>query len=213
MVDLREERMLLSLIHILTGLVLAGKLYKTMIHPIKSIQKGAREIRDGVLDHPVEVYSKDELGEVCGDFEEMRVRLKESVELQQRYESSRKELIAGISHDLSTPLTSIKGYAGGILDGVANTPEKQKHYLCTIYDTACDMEGLVDNLFLFSKLDMGKMCIRDRKWCSQPCTKKAGRCCVTAPMISLVLFRGHARAAQNTRGMTALWEEPMTWSK
>ena len=135
---------------VVTGLVLAGKLYKTMIHPIKSIQKGAREIRDGVLDHPVEVYSKDELGEVCGDFEEMRVRLKESVELQQRYESSRKELIAGISHDLSTPLTSIKGYAGGILDGVANTPEKQKHYLCTIYDTACDMEGLVDNLFLFS---------------------------------------------------------------
>ena len=142
---------------VVTGLVLAGKLYKTMIHPIKSIQKGAREIRDGVLDHPVEVYSKDELGEVCGDFEEMRVRLKESVERQQRYESSRKELIAGISHDLSTPLTSIKGYAGGILDGVANTPEKQKHYLRTIYDTACDMEGLVDNLFLFSKLDMGKM--------------------------------------------------------
>ena len=142
---------------VVTGLVLAGKLYKTMIHPIKSIQKGAREIRDGVLDHPVEVYSKDELGEVCGDFEEMRVRLKESVELQQRYESSRKELIAGISHDLSTPLTSIKGYAGGILGGVANTPEKQKHYLRTIYDTACDMEGLVDNLFLFSKLDMGKM--------------------------------------------------------
>ena len=87
----------------------------------------------------------------------MRIRLKESVELQQRYESSRKELIAGISHDLSTPLTSIKGYAGGLLDGVANTPEKQKHYLRTIYDTACDMEGLVDNLFLFSKLDMGKM--------------------------------------------------------
>ena len=142
---------------VLTGLVLAGKLYKTMIYPIKSIRDGAREIRDGVLDHPVEVYSKDELGEVCDDFEEMRIRLKESVELQQRYESSRKELIAGISHDLSTPLTSIKGYAGGLLDGVANTPEKQKHYLRTIYDTACDMEGLVDNLFLFSKLDMGKM--------------------------------------------------------
>ncbi|WP_195269804.1 HAMP domain-containing sensor histidine kinase [Eubacterium sp. 1001713B170207_170306_E7] len=145
------------IIVVLTGLLLAGKLYKTMIHSIKRIQKGAREIRDGVLDQPVEVYSKDELGEVCGDFEEMRIRLKESVELQQRYENSRKELIAGISHDLSTPLTSIKGYTSGLLDGVANTPEKQQRYLHTIYDTACDMEELVDSLFLFSKLDMGKM--------------------------------------------------------
>ena len=73
------------------------------------------------------------------------------------YEQGRKELIAGISHDLSTPLTSIKGYVSGLLDGIANTPEKQEHYLKTIYHTACDMEHLVDSLFLFSKLDLGKV--------------------------------------------------------
>ena len=66
-------------------------------------------------------------------------------------------MIAGISHDLSTPLTSIKGYVSGLLDGVANTPEKQTHYLQTIYRTACDMDQLVDSLFLFSKLDMGSI--------------------------------------------------------
>ncbi|MEG0378935.1 MAG: HAMP domain-containing protein, partial [Eubacterium sp.] len=126
---------------VITGIVLAGKLYKTIIVPLKSIQRGTREIRDGNLDCPVEVNSRDELGEVCEDFEDMRIRLKESVELKEKYENARKELIAGISHDLSTPLTAIKGYTSGLLEGVANTPEKKSHYLQTIYDTACDMEG------------------------------------------------------------------------
>jgi signal transduction histidine kinase len=76
---------------------------------------------------------------------------------QQKYEESRKELIAGISHDLGTPLTLIKGYVSGILDGVANTPEKIGNYLRTINSTADNMRRMVDNLFLFSKLDINKV--------------------------------------------------------
>lgn len=64
--------------------------------------------------------------------------------------------MAGISHDLRTPLTGIKGYVEGLIDGVANTPEKVNKYLNTIHRKACDMDELVDRLFLFSKLDTGK---------------------------------------------------------
>jgi histidine kinase len=87
----------------------------------------------------------------------MRIQLKESHEIQKQYEDNRKELIAHISHDLKTPITSIKGYIEGIRDGVADTPEKKARYIQTIYTKAVDMDHLIDELFLFSKLDLGKI--------------------------------------------------------
>ena len=66
-------------------------------------------------------------------------------------------MIAGISHDLRTPLASIKGCASGLIDGIADTPEKQKRCYTTIYNTAVEMDKLVDDLFLFSKLDLDKI--------------------------------------------------------
>ncbi len=142
---------------LLTGIILAEILSKQIVTPISRLRKAANEIQNGNLENAVEASSGDELGQVCKDFDSMRLRLKESVQLQQKYEEGRKELIAGISHDLSTPLTSIKGYVSGLMDGIANTPEKQEHYLHTIYDTACDMDKLVDSLFWFSKLDLGRV--------------------------------------------------------
>jgi signal transduction histidine kinase len=84
----------------------------------------------------------------------MRGKLKHSVNLQLQYEENRKELISNISHDLKTPVTSIKGYVEGILDGVADTPDKLDKYIKTIYAKATDMDRLIDELFLFSKLDL-----------------------------------------------------------
>ena len=74
-----------------------------------------------------------------------------------RYENGRKELIAGISHDLATPLTALKGYICGLRDGIANTEEKQKHYLNMMLETTNNMTKLVESLFLFSKLDLGRV--------------------------------------------------------
>lgn len=145
------------IIIILTGILLAEMLSKRIVTPLNKLRKATNEIKNGNLDNRIDFTSQDELGQVCADFDTMRLKLKESVQLQKRYEEDRKELIAGISHDLSTPLTSIKGYVSGLMDGIANTPEKQEHYLRTIYDTACNMDKLVDSLFLFSKLDLGRI--------------------------------------------------------
>ena len=67
--------------------------------------------------------SDDEIGQLCQDFEEMRLRLKANAEEKVAFDRENKELISNISHDLKTPITAIKGYVEGIMDGVADTPE------------------------------------------------------------------------------------------
>lgn len=142
------------IIIIFTGSYLSKRLSRSILAPVRKLGEATAAVRGGNLDRPVGYTSGDELGQVCALFDEMRLRLKESKQAEQRYEQQRKQMIAGISHDLSTPITTIKGYVSGILDGIADTPEKKEHYLRTIYGRACDMEQMVDSLFLFSKLDL-----------------------------------------------------------
>ncbi len=139
------------------GLYLARLLSRQVLEPLGNLRKAAAEIKQGNFDYPVNVQAQDELGQTCRDFDDMRRELRAARQRQQKYEQNRKELIAGISHDLATPLTLLKGYASGIREGIARTPEKQRQYIDRIYATACTMEQLVDSLFLFSKLDLGRM--------------------------------------------------------
>ena len=99
----------------------------------------------------------DEIGQLCQDFEEMRIRLKESTEEKIQYDKESKELISNISHDLKTPITAIKGYVEGIMDGVASSPEKLDKYIRTIYNKANDMDRLIDELTFYSKIDTNKI--------------------------------------------------------
>jgi len=130
---------------------------RSIINPITALREGAERIKSGDLDFEITSRSNDEIGQLNRSFEEMRVKLKESVKLQLQYEENRKELLSNISHDLKTPMTSIIGYVEGIKDGVANTEEKMDKYLTTIYTKAKDMDLLIDELFLFSKLDLKKI--------------------------------------------------------
>ncbi|ORU00039.1 sensory transduction protein kinase [Anaerovibrio sp. JC8] len=142
---------------ILLGLYFSRLLSRQILEPLTALRKASAEIRQGNLDTPIDIQTQDEFGDACRDFEAMRLELKAAREQQEKYEENRKELIAGISHDLSTPLTAMKGYASGILEGIAKTPEKQRHYVEMILQGATTMEKLVDSLFLFSKLDLGRI--------------------------------------------------------
>ena len=144
------------IILILTNGILTYLTSKSIITPLKELENAANKIKQGNLDYTINISSKDEIGEVGNSFEEMRLQLKESLELQNQYEENRKELISSISHDLKTPITSIKGYIEGIRDGVADTPEKMNKYITTIYTKATYMDSLINDLFLFSKLDLGR---------------------------------------------------------
>jgi histidine kinase len=130
---------------------------RSILKPLNILKRATEQIKEGNLDFKIVPTTKDELGELSLAFEEMRQKLKESIDLQLQYEENRKELISNISHDLKTPLTAIKGYVEGIKDGVADTPEKIEKYLSIIAKKAEDMDQLIDELFLFSKLDLKKL--------------------------------------------------------
>lgn len=141
----------------MTNGLLTYFVFKSISKPLDKLKEAANQIKDGNLDFKVEVYTKDELGQLAQSFEEMRSRLKELNEIQVQYEENRKELLSNISHDLKTPITSIKGYILGIQEGIADTPEKMQRYVSTIYNKAKDLDQLIDELFLFSKLDLHKI--------------------------------------------------------
>ncbi|PYI53408.1 sensor histidine kinase [Paenibacillus flagellatus] len=130
---------------------------RSILRQVGMLTKAAKEIAQGNLAFSLTASSNDELGELASLFERMRGKLLEAKELQSKYEENRKELIASISHDLRTPMTSIKGYARGIMDGVAHSPDKVEHYARIIYMNAGAMEKMIDELFLYSKLDLQKV--------------------------------------------------------
>lgn len=144
----------LLIILVITNGLLTYFVSRSIVRPLKALKRAAEQIKEGNLDYVVKSSSRDEIGELFAAFEQMRGKLKHSVSLQLQYEENRKELISNISHDLKTPVTSIKGYVEGILDGVADTPDKLDKYIKTIYAKATDMDRLIDELFLFSKLDL-----------------------------------------------------------
>ena len=149
---------LLALCFILwLGLFLARLISRQVLDPLARLRQAAEEVGRGRLDGRIEVRAHDEVGETCACFDRMRQDLAAARAEQQRYEQGRRELIAGISHDLSTPLTAIGGYASGLADGIADTPEKRRHYADRITALVAQLSRLVDRLFLFSRLDLGRV--------------------------------------------------------
>lgn len=141
------------MIIVLTALILIVWLYRGILRPLNTLKRATNEMKKGNLNFSIAGDKDDEIGQLCEDFEEMRIHLKELIESRMQYEQEVRELISNISHDLKTPLTAIKGYSEGILDGVADTPEKRDKYIKTIYSKANDMSVLVDELSLYAKID------------------------------------------------------------
>ena len=141
----------------LTAGLLIIWIYRGVAIPLGRMKIATQNIKDGNLDFELEVETEDEIGQLCRDFEEMRIRLKESISEKVEYDKRSKELISNISHDLKTPITAIKGYVEGIMDGVADTPEKMERYIRTIYNKANDMDMLINELTLYSKIDSNRI--------------------------------------------------------
>lgn len=142
---------------LLLSLIFTRKMAWRVLRPLQALAEGAHRVEHGDYSTPIEHDSTDEFAEVCTAFNHMQEYLLSEREKNAIYEQARTEMITGISHDLRTPLTSVKGYIKGLKDGVAETKDKQEEYLSIAYKKACDMDVLLEKLFFFSKLETGNL--------------------------------------------------------
>ena len=158
-VKLMAKDMILTatIILVFTALSVGLWIYRSIAVPLVKLKKATKNIKEGNLDFVLEVEGTDEFSQLCQDFEEMRKRLKESTEEKILMDKENKELISNISHDLKTPITAVKGYVEGIMDGVADTPEKMDRYVRTIYNKTNEMDHLINELTFYSKIDTNRI--------------------------------------------------------
>lgn len=142
---------------VFTSFLLTLWIHRGVFEPINQLNIGMRKIKDGDFDYRLYNDSKGEIGDLYRNYEDMRLRLKESTEEKLQQESQNRELISNISHDLKTPITAIKGYVEGIMDGVADTPEKMDKYIKTVYNKANDMDRLINELTIYSGIDTNRI--------------------------------------------------------
>lgn len=158
-VKLMAKDMILTatIILVFTALSVGLWIYRSIAVPLVKLKKATKNIKEWNLDFVLEVEGNDEFSQLCQDFEEMRKRLKESTEEKILMDKENKELISNISHDLKTPITAVKGYVEGIMDGVADTPEKMDRYVRTIYNKTNEMDHLINELTFYSKIDTNRI--------------------------------------------------------
>lgn len=133
------------------------RLEKRIFMPMQHVKQGLDEVAKGNYDVKIAYNHPNDLGYLIVSFNEMTAKLAESEQIQAEYEENRKALIANISHDLKTPITTIQGYTEALRDGIAASEDHRNKYLKTIHQNIIYVNKLIDDLFLFSKLDMQKL--------------------------------------------------------
>jgi len=140
---------------LLLGRYLAHMLSAQILTPLAEMRAVAAAMQRGDFDRALPAAGDDEVGMTCRTFDAMRRDLKRARERERNEEERRRELFIGVLHDVATPLTAIKGYASGLLEGIAATPEKRRQYAARIVRAADTMEGLTTRLRTFLRLESG----------------------------------------------------------
>lgn len=133
------------------------RMNRTIMEPLEKLINGVKRIQAGNLNEEIHYQGDAEFETVCKTFNDMQRMILEDREQRVKNQRARTDMVTGISHDLRTPLTSIQGYIKGVLDGVANTEEKQRLYLKTAYESTEEMNVLLKKLFDFSRMESGQM--------------------------------------------------------
>jgi signal transduction histidine kinase len=128
-----------------------------ILKPVDNLQKAVNEVAKGNYDVTVAGETTNEIASLIKAFNEMARGLAAAEKIKSEYEENRKALVANISHDLKTPITSIQGYVEAVVGDTGIPREKLDRYLKIIRSNSSYMNSLIDDLFLFSKLDMQKL--------------------------------------------------------
>ena len=120
---------------------------------IEQLQQAVRGLKDKGFATRTHVEGRDEIADLAKTFNEMTALLERTEAEQRESERSRRELIAWVSHDLQTPLTSIRAVIEALADGMIDDPETTERYLATAKRQVESLSSLIDDLFELSRLD------------------------------------------------------------
>ncbi len=149
---------IIVLVLVFTSISLTRWINKGVFYPIRQLNHAMSCIAKGNFDYALQIEENNgEIEQLYKSYEDMRLKLKEASEEKIQNEKQNRELISNITHDLKTPITSIKGYVEGIIDGVADTPEKMNRYIKTIYTKANEMDRLINELTYYSGIDSNRI--------------------------------------------------------
>ena len=142
----------------LIGLLIAGAfIYVTVLRPLKKISKYTSEIARGNTDIPLTYDRGSEVGEFSWAFDSMRKELNKARASEKEAIENNKTVIATLSHDIKTPITSIRAYAEGLEANMDSSPEKRAQYLQTIMKKSDEVSKVTDDLLLHSLSDMNRL--------------------------------------------------------
>ena len=153
------------LLGVVTFISLFYYITKKKMKYIEDISKGLMEISKGDLDFKVKLQGQDELCNLSQNINYMANELSIKIEDERRIERTKAELITNVSHDLRTPLTSIKGYLGLIMDNKYKTEEALNEYVNIAFQKSCKLEKLINDLFEYTKLEGNNVKINKANVC------------------------------------------------
>ena len=137
------------------AMILGYFLSSTVTERINLLKGAAEKLARGDLQTRVPVNGRDEVAALSTAFNQMAEQLQSADRKQRELEDLRRDLIAWVSHDLQTPLTSMRAILEAISDGVVDEPEMVKRYLLTARRDVMSLSALIDDLFQMSQLDAG----------------------------------------------------------
>lgn len=152
----QHDFFLLGLLLIFAGILSASFGYllaANMTQSLDRLREGTHKLADGDFSARVSLTEMDELADVALAFNKMADELQRSFARQKELEQARRDLIAAVSHDLRTPLTSIRAMIEALADGVVTDPDTVQRYYTTIRSQIGNLSGLIDDLFELSQLD------------------------------------------------------------
>jgi signal transduction histidine kinase len=126
---------------------------------IHLIDRAARAISRGKLDVRIEPHGRDEMADLSRTFNEMAVQLQAAEHKQRALMNMRRDLIAWVSHDLHTPLASMRAIVEALSDGVAADADTEQRYLATLQKDILELSELIDDLFQMTQLDAGGLAL------------------------------------------------------
>jgi signal transduction histidine kinase len=143
----------IGFLYVMLVLLTSFYIKRKIIDPISVLGENAKNIMNGNMTEEIDYHSDDEIGQFAMIFKQMKDQLLENEQAKQRFEEERMQFITNITHDLKTPLSSIRAYVEGLQEGIATTEKEQTKYLKIIDRKAIEIQALMDQLKL---IDFGE---------------------------------------------------------